>query len=210
MNALPGLQLVNVSSIFPDKNLLIGGSLTLKSDSLLLTCFHGSNFRAQTWALFSINEPIVRYSSEMHCIEKSCQVERAFSVQRISIQLGNDGHDGPATEKTGEGGTCCIKTLSFSLLLVIIIISSFFLLFSFFRLSLLFLYLLSLLLFLHSLLFHPLTSYSSFFSSFFFFSFSFFFLFVIFFLYCNLPSTSAAFSPFFSSSSVSFFLLRHV
>ena len=68
--------------------MILGGSLVLKANSVSLTCFHGSNFRAQTWALFSINEPVVRFASEVFCVEKSCQIERAFAKQEISVKLG--------------------------------------------------------------------------------------------------------------------------
>ena len=100
LNAIPGLKLTNVQHTLTDKNVMIGGSLTLKSNFVSLTCFHGSNFRAQTWALFSINEPVVNFSSEMQCVEKSCQVERAFSKQEISVRLGHEGmHSGRASHR---------------------------------------------------------------------------------------------------------------
>ena len=101
LNAIPGLELINVQRSFSDKSVVLGGSLVLKANSVLLTCFHGSNFRAQTWALFSINEPVVRFDSEVFCVEKSCQVERAFSKQEISIKLGFD-EEKRETEKIGK------------------------------------------------------------------------------------------------------------
>jgi len=90
LNAIPGLDLMNVQKSFLDKSVILGGSLVLKANSVLLSCFHGSNFRAQTWALFSINEPVVRFQSEVFSVEKSCQIERAFSKQEISFKLGFD------------------------------------------------------------------------------------------------------------------------
>lgn len=102
LNAFPGLDLINLNSSFTDKNVTIGGSLVLKSNFVSLTCFHGSNFRAQTWALFSINEPTISFVSEVFCVEKSCQVERAFSKQEISVKLG---HEDARHEKSKQLGT---------------------------------------------------------------------------------------------------------
>ena len=87
---------------FLDKSVILGGSLVLKANSVLLSCFHGSNFRAQTWALFSINEPVVRFQSEVFSVEKSCQIERAFSKQEISFKLGFDEEKKESSENAGK------------------------------------------------------------------------------------------------------------
>eukprot|EP00794_Sanderia_malayensis_P007184 gene7184-7990_t len=94
LNVIPGLELNNVRNAF--KNAVIGGSLTLKSNFISLACFHGSNFRAQTWGLFSINEPVIRFATETECVGKSCQVERAFSKHELSICLGHVGITEPS------------------------------------------------------------------------------------------------------------------
>ena len=60
LNALPGLRLVNLLGRVPDKGLVIGGELMLKGEHISLTCFHGSNFRAQNWALFTLEEPLIQ------------------------------------------------------------------------------------------------------------------------------------------------------
>ena len=88
---------------FLAKNVILGGSLVLKANSVLLSCFHGSNFRAQTWALFSINEPVVRFQSEVFSVEKSCQIERAFSKQEVSIKLGFNEEKKESNENVGRG-----------------------------------------------------------------------------------------------------------
>ena len=108
LNAIPGMELINVQRCFTDKNVTLGGSLVLKANSVLLTCFHGSNFRAQTWALFSINEPVVRFDSEILCVEKSCQVERAFSKQEITVKLGFEENIRERTENIGMETLYCI------------------------------------------------------------------------------------------------------
>ena len=87
---------------FLAKNVILGGSLVLKANSVLLSCFHGSNFRAQTWALFSINEPVVQFQSEVFAVEKSCQIERAFSKQEVSIKLGFDEQKKESNENVGK------------------------------------------------------------------------------------------------------------
>ena len=71
-----------------EKGTVVGGSLELTGSEVLLACFHGLNFRSQTWALFSISQPCATFSSKVGSVERSCQVRRARSIQKLSFQLG--------------------------------------------------------------------------------------------------------------------------
>ncbi|XP_065669615.1 bridge-like lipid transfer protein family member 1 isoform X3 [Hydra vulgaris] len=79
--------LMNFEEI-PNKNVLIGGKLLIKGNFLSLACFHGSNFRSQNWALFTLREPCVEFTSETKVVEKSCQVYRGLCLQKGTFTLG--------------------------------------------------------------------------------------------------------------------------
>lgn len=52
-----------------NKSLLLGGSAYLHGDGLIVVCFHGSNFRSKSWALFNILQPNIEFSTEVQEIK---------------------------------------------------------------------------------------------------------------------------------------------
>ena len=46
------------------EGMVLGGTMTLEGQGLMLTSFHGVNFRAKYWALFNIKEPYIHFSTE--------------------------------------------------------------------------------------------------------------------------------------------------
>lgn len=88
MNGLYGLQLNNLPARIPDRNVVLGGRLSLCGNFASLACFHGANFRTQNWGLFTVREPGLQFTSETRVVEKSCQVTRAACVHDVTFFLG--------------------------------------------------------------------------------------------------------------------------
>ena len=82
-----------LSSPLPERGVLLGGSLTLHGKAVSLACFHGVNFRSQSWVLFTLQRPYMTFTSKVCTIEKSCQVRRVKAVQDLSLKLGHGAED---------------------------------------------------------------------------------------------------------------------
>ncbi len=41
-----------------------GGNIYIKGNNFTIITFHSTNFRAQKWALFSLNEPSLEFSTD--------------------------------------------------------------------------------------------------------------------------------------------------
>ena len=93
LNAVRSLKLSVLSSPLPERGVLLGGSLALHGKAVSLACFHGVNFRSQSWVLFTLQRPYVTFSSKVCTVEKSCQVRRVKAVQDLSLRLGHGTED---------------------------------------------------------------------------------------------------------------------
>lgn len=60
-----GLRLTTLPLPLPDSGTVLGGSLELHGKTISLACFHGINFRSMSWALFSLQEPYINFTSEV-------------------------------------------------------------------------------------------------------------------------------------------------
>ncbi|XP_048589365.1 transmembrane protein KIAA1109 homolog isoform X3 [Nematostella vectensis] len=97
LNAVCGLKLSMLGNPLPERGVVLGGSLALRGKGVSLACFHGVNFRAQSWVLFSLSSPYMEFVSKVCSEEKSCQVRRVRSVQQLMIRLGNGDEDQAGT-----------------------------------------------------------------------------------------------------------------
>ena len=107
LNAVRGLKLSMLSSPLPERGVLLGGSLTLHGKAVSLACFHGVNFRSQSWVLFTLQRPYMTFTSKVCTVEKSCQVRRVKAVQDLSLKLGHGAEDslsGKLSPSPGKGG----------------------------------------------------------------------------------------------------------
>lgn len=105
MNAVRGLKLSVLSNALPERGVLLGGSLTLHGKAVSLACFHGVNFRSQSWVLFTLQRPYMTFTSKVCTVEKSCQVRRVKAVQDLSLTLGHGSDDtlsGKLSPSSGE------------------------------------------------------------------------------------------------------------
>ena len=60
-----GLQLATLSVPLPPTGTVLGGSLELHGKTISLACFHGLNFKSKSWALFSLKEPLINFTTEV-------------------------------------------------------------------------------------------------------------------------------------------------
>jgi hypothetical protein len=59
-----GCKLSVLSVTLPTSGVYLGGSMTLHGKNLSLACFHGINFRSKSWALFTMEEPYIRFTTD--------------------------------------------------------------------------------------------------------------------------------------------------
>ncbi|XP_059164299.1 bridge-like lipid transfer protein family member 1 [Physella acuta] len=61
---LMGYHFSMLPTVLPPEGTVLGGTMTLEGQGLMLASFHGVNFRAKYWALFNIKEPYIFFSTE--------------------------------------------------------------------------------------------------------------------------------------------------
>ncbi|XP_050415172.1 bridge-like lipid transfer protein family member 1 [Patella vulgata] len=81
---LVGCRFSMLSQILPEEGMVLGGSVTLKGEHLCLASFHGINFRSKSWALFSIRQPYISFSTEAQKTEN----DNTHIVQDLSFIVG--------------------------------------------------------------------------------------------------------------------------
>lgn len=59
-----GCRFSMLPSMIPKQGTILGGNMTLKGRNLTLACFHGMNFKAKSWALFTMHEPYIIFATE--------------------------------------------------------------------------------------------------------------------------------------------------
>ncbi|KAK6639579.1 hypothetical protein RUM43_007852 [Polyplax serrata] len=74
----------------PQIGTILGGTMDLHGSNISLACFHGINFKAKSWALFSLKEPCISFATEAQEIASSDEVERkeVHVVQTLTFSLG--------------------------------------------------------------------------------------------------------------------------
>ena len=84
---ISGLKIKNLGFRLPAAGSIVGGRLELSGKHISLACFHGINFKAKSWALFSMKEPLISFNSEAQGVkidgDKSTSVE-----QKMEFSLG--------------------------------------------------------------------------------------------------------------------------
>lgn len=97
-----------LTSPIPERGVVLGGSLALHGKTVSLACFHGVNFRAQSWVLFNLKQFYTEFNSKVRLEEKSCQVRRVRAVQTLLIRLGHGDEEaslpGNFSPTSGESG----------------------------------------------------------------------------------------------------------
>ncbi|XP_071552185.1 bridge-like lipid transfer protein family member 1 isoform X2 [Panulirus ornatus] len=82
-----GLRLTTLPLPLPDSGTVLGGSLELHGKTISLACFHGVNFRSRSWALFSLQEPYINFTSEVQEVPGDPPRDTHI-VQNLTFSLG--------------------------------------------------------------------------------------------------------------------------
>ena len=64
LEKISSLKIRSLTSRLPQTGSILGGRLELSGRHISLACFHGINFKAKSWALFSMKEPFISFTSE--------------------------------------------------------------------------------------------------------------------------------------------------
>ncbi len=87
LERVSGLKVKNLAVRLPPAGSIVGGRLELSGKHISLACFHGINFKAKSWALFSMKEPFISFNSEAQGI--NMDGSKATSVeQKMVFSLG--------------------------------------------------------------------------------------------------------------------------
>lgn len=66
-----GLHLSTVRQPLPTSGSVLGGTMELRGQHISLACFHGINFKSKSWALFSLKEPCISFTTEAQEVHTS-------------------------------------------------------------------------------------------------------------------------------------------
>lgn len=80
-----GLILSTLSEPLPKSGTVLGGTMELHGLNISLACFHGINFKAKSWALFSLRDPCINFATEAQQVNSSQEVH---VVQTLTFGLG--------------------------------------------------------------------------------------------------------------------------
>lgn len=80
-----GLILTTLGVPLPQSGTVLGGTMELHGRNISLACFHNVNFKAKSWALFSLRDPCINFATEAKQNETSSEVN---VVQTLTFGLG--------------------------------------------------------------------------------------------------------------------------
>ncbi|XP_052898709.1 bridge-like lipid transfer protein family member 1 [Anopheles moucheti] len=80
-----GVPLSNIGTV-------LGGTMELHGQNISLACFHGINFKAKSWALFSLKEPCIDFATEAQHVAST---EEVHIIQTLTFGLGMNSQQPP-------------------------------------------------------------------------------------------------------------------
>ena len=105
---ISGLKVKTLPLRLPSLGAILGGTLELSGRHISLACFHGINFKAKSWALFSMKDPFISFQSEAQGI--SLEGSRATNiVQNMVFSLGMGEALQMAPQHTSMATVCKIS-----------------------------------------------------------------------------------------------------
>jgi hypothetical protein len=73
----------------PQTGTVHGGTMDLHGSNISLACFHGVNFKAKSWALFSLKQPLISFSTEaQETHSQDLDMGAVHVVQNLNFSLG--------------------------------------------------------------------------------------------------------------------------
>ena len=110
---ISGLKIKTMPVRLPATGAILGGTLEMSGKHISLACFHGINFKAKSWALFSMKDPFISFNSEAQGVTVpgagAGPGERATNVvQNLVFSLGM-GEAIPVAQHVSMATVCKIS-----------------------------------------------------------------------------------------------------
>lgn len=102
LNQAMGLILSTLQTPLPKTGTVLGGTMELHGLNISLACFHGVNFKAKSWALFSLRDPCINFATEAQQVNSSHEVH---VVQTLTFGLGMNTQS--TTQQNHSMATVC-------------------------------------------------------------------------------------------------------
>ncbi|XP_039287951.1 LOW QUALITY PROTEIN: transmembrane protein KIAA1109 [Nilaparvata lugens] len=108
LSQVAGLHLSTVRLPLPDSGTVLGGTMELHGNNISLACFHGIHFKSKSWALFSLKEPCISFTTEAQEVMSSDTNENldVHIVQTLTFSLGMTGEQ-PHIQQHDSMATVC-------------------------------------------------------------------------------------------------------
>lgn len=90
LSYISGFKLSTFNIPLPLTGTILGGTMELRGSNISLACFHGINFKAKSWALFSLKEPCISFATEAQEIQSASNAEKmdVHVSQTLTFSLG--------------------------------------------------------------------------------------------------------------------------
>ncbi|XP_037086317.1 transmembrane protein KIAA1109 homolog [Pollicipes pollicipes] len=112
LRLVAGLKLKTFMTRLPPSGTVLGGTIEMRGQTISLACFHGLNFKSKSWALFSLREPNISFSTESQEIETGVPPD-VHVVETLSISLGLLSHQ-PTARHVSMATVCRVtRTILF-------------------------------------------------------------------------------------------------
>jgi len=90
LERIAGCKFNNLTFVLPQQGTILGGNVNLHGTNLTLACFYGINFKANLWALFSMDKPSFDFSTESQHLVDDGRGQQLVEEGRVS-RLGGKG-----------------------------------------------------------------------------------------------------------------------
>ena len=96
LERVAGLKVKTLALRLPSMGSILGGTLELSGKHISLACFHGINFKAKSWALFSMKDPFISFQSEAQGITlEGGSATNVVQNMVFSLGMGEAGQMAP-------------------------------------------------------------------------------------------------------------------
>ncbi|KAJ2953967.1 hypothetical protein O0L34_g1610 [Tuta absoluta] len=111
LRQLAGMQLATLQAPLPADGMVLGGTMELHGANVSLACFHGNSFKAKSWALFSLKDPVISFATEAQQLANDAGELEVHVVQSLTAGLGLNAVSGAASNAGHQSmATVCRMT----------------------------------------------------------------------------------------------------
>lgn len=116
LQKISGMKIYTLPFKLPEIGSVLGGLLELRGRHISLACFHGINFKSKSWALFSLKDPSISFTSDAQdfmeeMVQEDGEMVRGMNttiIQTLSFALGQSNH----ATRTYHGYMATVKKIS--------------------------------------------------------------------------------------------------